>query len=432
MVGGSGPGPYRFLNNYAEGSGTCWHHDDSGHQTYARQGYDYRRNYIVTPAWALVGHAENKGYRYYHRHWPEWKGGSRGQWIGNLLGGSQQEDTPIGDLIEITATDSGSGVRDWKLADSVWTHGGFAFSGPYIHPGAGAYAPYLTRVWFENNLIWDISGSYCAYNWGGFCTAGNQGAGVIFDLNDSAEDWVARHNTIAYPSGAVPTLLSIRAGQQELFIENNFLHVNVGSFRPGAGIRFVNGANDHNGASCETQGAGLPAFQCLSPFGSWRNNVLTSDGYTAAQLGQQWPGSFLPATPEIGSSIGWTAFTAPNAFGRYALKANWMSGDRQHATDGTDIGVDMQRIQRAIGYVQLGAVTPVTSTAVTVHFSDAAGNTCKALDVATDAHFLAGQYRRFWVTAADQVEATGLTAHTTYQFRLLCAAMSFAGQFQTQ
>jgi hypothetical protein len=432
MVGGMGPGPYKFANNYLEGSGTCWHHDDSGGATYPRAGYEYVRNYILTPGWALIGHPENKGWRYYHRHVPEWKSGDNGEWIGNVTAGAWQEDTPIGDLGEWTTARVGSGMRDWLFRDNIFAHGGFAFSGPYIHPDAGPWAPYVTRIRFENNLVWDIAPSYCAHGWGGFCTSGNQAGGVVWDLNDSMEDWVARHNTIVYPSGSVPALLSIRSGQHELFLENNFLHVNVGSFRPGGGIRFVNGSVNDRGEACEAKAAGRAAFDCVSPHGSWKSNVLTSDGYTQQQLQTQWPQSFVPNTPDIGSSIGWMNFIAADTFNRYPLKANWMSGSASHATDGLDVGVNMHRLAAAVGYVQLGGILHVTDSSAEIHWTDYDGNSCQAVDVSTDPKFPIDKYKRTPITTPDVATVIGLAAHTTYQFRLLCAAMALTGRFQTQ
>ncbi len=91
MIGGAGPGPYAEVNNYIEGSGNVWHHDDSG-GFYANPGDDtIFRNYFHQPSWTTwqngtgLPDGTNGGNFYDKRQAMEFKDGKRIQLRGNIF-----------------------------------------------------------------------------------------------------------------------------------------------------------------------------------------------------------------------------------------------------------------------------------------------------------------------------------------------------------
>ena len=94
MIGGVGPGPYLFQDNYLSAVGLPWHHDESGGEWMMRGDYSYIRNTFHAPFSRLYGHPTSDGMRYSHRQLLEWKSGHRIHLNGNIFDGSWAEDNP--------------------------------------------------------------------------------------------------------------------------------------------------------------------------------------------------------------------------------------------------------------------------------------------------------------------------------------------------
>ena len=439
MVGGVGPGPYIFQDNFIEGTGNVWHHDNSGSfWDPGRNDYTYYRNYWHMPAYAWLTGPYSDGNRYGSRHFLEWKDGKRISIKGNIFNRWFTDETPTDEPFEISAKD-GQTTSDLYIAYNSMFHGP---GGPLLGVQEATAATNVQpapamRSNINNNLAWDIDGTrYCLKNSGFGCPT----AGWFMD-NLPGEDSVVDHNTVLINTGSnVPVLIYTSDMPVEgVQVTNNFMMAENSKY---SFSWYDNGPND----SCHGIDHGEALANCkLTPSYVWAGNVFVGSGVTAAQIESAWPNHIAYPNGQpmnyfnanIGS-IGWFSYNPGNtpAGGNFRLKSTYCSGCAQHATDGTDVGANIDALEAAQGVVTLSGVpsSSLTSNSATVVFvaPDTAG--C-SVDYSSSDATVATSFTRVADAGGARVRninLTGLTGATLYYYRVNCAVQQPAGQFHTR
>jgi hypothetical protein len=430
MVGGIGPGPYIFQDNYLEGAGLTWHHDDSGGDTWHRGDFTYYRNYFLAQFTHMYQSPVSDGFRYFHRHMLEWKSGDRIDLNGNVFDGCWSEDTPVGDCFETASIDWVT--RDVYVHNNTFEHTPAGFGPPGIIPGNTPEGQPSPREKIYNNLFWDVNTRY----YSPCCQLGGKGW-ILANGGIGDEDLIFDHNTVVQNTGALPSLWYVVDSRREgVQITNNFLYLSVGDW------------------GFETDDTGCPNAQgkatadCLftSPY-RFDHNVLLSNG-TQAAVQAVWPNTlynYIPSNPSNIAAVGWFNYDGsplpfvngnPKNYNFRLQSSLYCSGCGSPGSDGRDVGADIDALEAAQGVVSLVGVpaSTVTSSSATVAFvaPDAMGCT---VDYSSTDPALVNNFTRVANSGgarAQNVVLSGLTTSTNYYYRVNCAVQQPTGQFRTR
>jgi Domain of unknown function (DUF4082) len=456
MVGGIGPGPYIFSNNYIEATGTVWHHDDGGGNWATRGDYTYTRNYAITRKSQMAdssgANPEWDGLRYFHRHIFEWKAGLRINFSGNVYGGAWVEDTPLGDMVEFSGTTQ-PGASDVNVENNTFAHATTLIYGPSEYPATGVGGSYTVksqpsqRFRFRNNLAWDVNGNtWCAHGFG-FCGS-NGGWGVVFWFGDDDEDWTVDHNTIVGNQGQEPDFLWTTEGLDEGFkFTNNIFYIGGTGLLGGidTGNTCGMGGTDSQcygaGKSCRNL-SGLNAWNCGLLNSVIDHNVLTG-APSQATIQNLWPNgsgysNYVPSSPSNLGALGWFSYNGLTSQANdYHLKSNFCSGCGQSGNDGTDVGANMDALLSAQGAVKLIGVpnSSITATSATVVFDTYNLADACSVDYSSTDPTLVSSFTRAsnpGGSVVNNIALTGLSAGTLYYYRINCPTNQPTGQFRTR
>ncbi len=424
MIGGLGPGPYAFVNNYVEGSGVVWHHDDGGGQWARRADYYYYRNRFHVPSSEMFGGPESDGMRYFHRQALEWKAGQRIFIGGNVFDGAWVEDVPLGGFIQMSSV-MGPGIRDVDIQNNTFKHGAGVMTAPTAVTGGTLKPPPSIRFRFTNNLIWDINGfKYCTHGQA-LCPAGG-GYGVIFAGSSSDEDWIVTHNTIVGNTGAQPSLLWMAETRVEgMQFTNNIFYLS-----PGYGEGLASG--NVLGLKGQKCGAlfGKEAADCALQNYVFEHNLLTgTEG--RGEIRSWWPGlsNSVPAKPSDLSELGKVVRDPIRG------EAEFEPND-DPPEDRRGFGADVKALEAAQGKVRLAGVpaTSITDTSASVLFTapDKAG--CP-VDYSSSDPTVINAFTRVadpGGSVSRSIALPHLSANTNYYYRVNCAVEQPKGQFRTR
>ncbi|MGA8029468.1 MAG: DUF4082 domain-containing protein [Bryobacteraceae bacterium] len=434
MIGGLGPGPYVDRNNYREGAGLTWHHDDGGGDVRLRCDYTYDRDYWLFETSHMYQTPNSDGYYYAHRHMLEWKSGCRIAITGSIFDGATQENTPIGDFFE-AGSYNGAGTHDFLLQNTTFMHGPAGFFAPASYANnSDPEGPPPVRVTMKNNLFWDISGVYHSL----CCFGDGSGKGwIMTNGGGGEEDTVFDHNTVIANTGVSPDLWYVADSLHEgVQFTNNFVYLSVGDWGFGA----------DPSTPC-TSYLGKATADCLfGPNGnSYRfdHNVLMSNG-TQSQVRSAWPSTLLNYIPSDPTNYANTGFfnydNNPTQFVNgnpkhynFKLNANYRSSDSSHASDGLDVGANIDALESAQGKVTLIGASSVTSTSAIVAFVAPDASGC-AVDYSSKDPKLINSFTRVPDTGGAvnrSIALSGLTSGSLYYYRVDCAVQQPTGQFST-
>jgi len=459
-LGGLGPGPYLFSNNYVEGTGIVIHHDDGGGLRYYRHDYTYRRNYFRAPFEHMWGSPVSNGMRYYTRQPLEWKSGWRIHIDGNIFDGNWAEDNPDGVFITMTARAEGTesrqgwGIQDVDIENNTFEHGPGLIYGPaYVDGGSHEVTPSL-RFLFRNNLAWDLNGwLYNTYN---YPTV----QGSLFQGANGAEDRIIDHNSIIENTGLVGVVIQ----GDDTFVEgvqvtNNIFQVNGTGNCPNppprggfskcgltnGGVIFISGPSAAAivppNCTAPYNGGGQATADCIFPDYRWHNNLMLPGFGTSRQdVSDWWPNkapqanhNYIPKNGTLANQ-GW--FSVPTA-----AFNSFRSGDagtnfrlELPGAEHVSIGANMDQLEAAEGKVASQGVSAVTQTTAQVKFMapDAAG--C-AVDISASDPNVISQFTRFpdhGGSRARTISLTGLRSKTVYYGRVDCQVEQPVFRFQTQ
>jgi hypothetical protein len=430
MIGGIGPGPYAFINNYVEGSGNVWHHDDGGSTWATRGDYYYYRNRFHAPLTEMFGGQESDGLLYEHRHLLEWKAGQRILLEGNVFDGGWVEATPYGEFIDFSSV-TGGGIRDVDVKNNTFQHGATVmFSPSSITGGLPKPAPPI-RFRFENNLVWDISGSkYCAHGQA-FCPE-QGGFGAILAGSQGAEDWIVSHNTIVGNTGSEPSFLWITETRVEgVAVTNNILYLS-----PGLGEGVSADVNGNKNRNCKTV-YGKAAADCALENYVFEHNILTGteDRNT---IRSWWPGpnNYVPAKPSDLSKLGNVVRNPYSGFQEFRPNPDFCANCASPSGEWQYVGVDTDKLDQAQGKVTKLDIpaSSLTSTSATIVFTAPDTQSCP-VDYSNSDPLVINNFVRVKDSGSGRtrkVALSGLSPGTTYHYRVNCAVEQPTGSFTTR
>jgi len=299
-VGGyNGPGPFRIINNYLEGSGenVMFGGADPSIPNLVPADIEIRRNHFAKPVlWRAEGWSVKNLF--------ELKNARRVIIDGNVFENNWGH-AQTGEAILFTVRNQSGGcnwcvIEDVQFTNNIVRHAGAGI----MILGVDYYFPseQTKRITIRNNLFEDIDGG--AWN----------GRGEFLMMTRTAQDITVDHNTILHSGN----LISVGEG-------------------PHTGFRFTNNVGRHNeyGIFGNGTGSGTAAITQYFPDGVVRGNAIAG-----ADANRYPTDNFYPwQWGEVGF--------VDAANGDYRLSAS--SPYRGRATDGTDIGCDFAALWAAIG-----------------------------------------------------------------------------------
>jgi len=313
IVGWSGPGPFKIVNNYLEAAAENIMFGGAGTSVagLVPSDIEIRRNHFFKPLRWKKGHPSWDGSNWSIKNLFELKNAQRVLMEGNVFENSWLAGQ-TGFAIVLTPRYESGGAAGAVVADITFTNnivrhaaGGIGMSGIDDTDPSGLIR--LKRVKIANNLFEDINGA----RWGG--------DGRWLQPVHGSESLVVDHNT-AFPSGAIG------------FEDGSKLHT---------GFVFQNNIVPHAnyGFACSGLGEGLVCLNGMFPGGVFRKNLISG-----VIEGDYPPQNFYP------SSIDKARFVY-RSDGNYRLSSS--SPYRKAGTDGKDIGADINAIEAATaGVVQ--------------------------------------------------------------------------------
>jgi len=422
MIGGQGPGPYVASNNWIEGAGLLWHHDDGGGTAWIRGDYNYTRNTFKTPFKYMYGGSESDGLRYFLRQPLEWKSGRRISLFGNIFDGAWVEVTPASVFIALTSV-AGEGITDVDLQNNTFMHGPGITNVPTLVDGGAVHTPPPVRFRFKNNLAWDIGSSAYWVSQGG----ANAPTGWLFEGPQGGEDVTVDHNTIVGNTGRAPAIFWLFDTNVEgVKVTNNFFYVSSGT----QGV---------------VQDGGIPANGCFNLLGKaladckftpnyiWTNNVMMSPDANQATVQSWWPSlhNYIPSDMSL-NNTGWLSYSKKD----FHVTSKYCSGCSSPASDSRDVGADIDVLQAAQGKVTLIGVpeSHLTSTSAVVSFVAPDSMGCPVDYSASDPNVITSFTRvpDSGGARSRNITLPGLATGTVYHYRVNCAVEQPTGQFRTR
>ena len=408
MVGGLGPGPYIFVNNYVEGAGNLWHHDGGGAINHPQNDYLYVRNTFSVPSKYQFGAPDSDGRSYYNRQPLEWKGGHRILLDGNIFDHNFHHisvSTTLFTSVGVNA-ELGYGIRDITITNNTWQHVPAVMTVASTQGGQYQTAP-INRILVRNNVMTDINGAY-SVPLDGLNACDEQchcrpWTGWVFQAFGDGEDRIVEHNNITGLAGITPVLFRLGGGSTEgLKVTDNLLDIEAG------GASVEGDVNDGGGqAKCLDQPEGERTLACHSPGMQMSNNILTSSAGKGA-VRDFWPNR---------SNMAVATSKALNL---------------TEETKG--VGADLNALEIAQGKVKLLGATGVTASSAEIGFIAPDKQACP-VDYGRQDPRLIGKFTRVPDSGQERsrsVKLSGLAAQTEYSFRVNCAVQQPSGTFRTK
>jgi Bacterial Ig-like domain (group 2)/Right handed beta helix region len=309
VAGWNGPGPFKIVNNYLEGSAEniLFGGADPSIPDLIPSDIEIRHNHVTKPlAW--------RGGSWQIKNLLELKNAQRVLIEGNVFE-NNWEQAQDGSAMQLQSTNQSGGAlwsRTWDVTirSNIIrnTGGGIVIAGaPQVYP-----AVHARRFTLSNNLIQNVN------------VPGFAGTGRALSLFQDVADVMIVHNTIpATTNSAITFDGSVSAPTIRLLVRDNIM---------GGGAYGITGSGT---------GGGLPSWQAWAPDGTFLNNVLIMD-----LAGSVYPSNnFYPASP---SAVGFESFSTGD------FRLSLVSPFKSKGTDGRDIGVDMDVLLTAVS----GVVVP--------------------------------------------------------------------------
>jgi hypothetical protein len=328
VAGWNGPGPFKIVNNYLEGSGenVMFGGADPAITNLVPSDIEFRHNYVAKPLAWYSGSSSYAGKHWSVKNLFELKNAQRILIDGNLFE-HNWPDAQSGSSILFTVR-SQDGACPWCInQDITFTNNilrsaasGMSMLGTdYIHP-----SEFTSKIKIANNVFEDIGGS----NW-----PGSYGANMVMVSNPAnapSSNIIYDHNTW------------LQSGQ-----------VLVLDSEPFYGVVMTNNIVNHGsyGIFGSGKGEGNTSMAFYLPDMVYQKNVMIGGSASAYS---NYPGNFYPANA---SEVGFTNYNN-GLGGDYTLTP--ASPYKNAGTDGKDLGADIAALNAAIaGVVQgTGSGTP--------------------------------------------------------------------------
>jgi len=307
----NGPGPFRIVNNYLEGSGQniMFGGADPAIPNLVPSDIEIRWNYLFKPLSWMAGSASFAGIRWSVKNLFELKNAQRILIDGNLLENNWADALNGYGILFTPRNQDGTApwsvVRDVTFTNNIVRHSG---GGVNVLGSDNNYPSQPTqRILIQNNLFDDISNT----TW--------NGTGTFFQLAAGGSDVVIDHNTVLQGGNIITATSSsasaLVAASSFVFTNNVVPHNQYGVFGDyGVGIDTV-------------------AINAYFPGSSFARNVIV--GGPASSFPN---GNFFPSTL---STVGFVSLAGRN----YALAPGTPYVGA--GTDGKDVGVDFTALAAA-------------------------------------------------------------------------------------
>jgi hypothetical protein len=462
---GAGPGPVTIAGNYIETTGLPWHFDDDS--AINAVGVWVRQNTFNWLQQYRMGSSTSTGYEYYVRNGMEFKHGQQIKFDGNIATGSWTSVsgtgpaflTHIGDATPGTQT--GYTIQDVDITNNTfWNHTVCFEFGGGENLGLNSSVPVAARIRVKNNVCNTNGWTQTDGNTG---EAGNGGgAGNPLEIDSGIEDLIVDHNTFYDNRGTSPVIWHAEAVWLEgCQVTNNFLWFNQANYG------FTAEADGNAILTPPIGGSGSAQFNSIctndpnTPGGIMTDNVAVPyysnsgpgapSGLVTPQsictnfgggtiTGNRCPGGAI-ATVLGGSSaaanlsaIGFLS-TAPGSL-TLQLRDNSPFTGSGVATDGTNIGADMNALATAQGAVGTPTVYDIGTSTAVISWWAYDGSVACSVDYAAAPNDPSAQIGGGRATASSgnsqSVNLAGLTGQTSYNYRVLCPVQQPTGSFLTQ
>jgi hypothetical protein len=305
IAGWDGPGPFRIVNNYLEGSGEnlLFGGADPSIRDLVPSDIEVRRNHFFKPLTWRVGDPSFAGRPWTVKNLLELKNARRVLIDGNLFE-HNWADGQAGTAIVLTPRNQ-DGTAPWSVVEDVtFTNNIVRHTGSAVGLlGMDSKPSQPTkRILIKNNLFDDVSGA----RWGG--------VGRLFQAYHGVTDLVVEHNT-AFQDGPIITVEG----------------------KPHVGFVYRDNVAPHNEYGIQGTGTppGRPTLDVYFVGPIVEKNVIIGNPYAS-----QYPANnFYPP------SLAAVGFVDPSR-GDYRLSSS--SPYKHAASDGKDIGVDFEALSTAM------------------------------------------------------------------------------------
>ncbi len=435
FIAGYGPGPFMIQNNWISGSGIVMHFDDSGDGEYTRGDYTIQRNTFNVPLTEMFGGPNSNGLRYGHRQTLEWKGGKRMRIDGNIFDGGFSEDTHSSVMMEIGSLNQGD-VNDADVTNNTFQHGPGGLSTP-IGTDAGSVQKPSQRTRVQNNLFWDLNG-YVYYVEG----AQSPALGWIIEGGYANEDMTINHNTVYDNRGTSDSFVHwMQSPIEGVSITNNFLFYSETPLFVGENVSSCPDVFDKAFMDCAfTSGPGNPSYtfagNVIIP--SWTNSKIPSGAVKPSTISAAFRGlsDTVVSGKDVPSRIASIGWVKPGDSGKpdfhlLPTVASEPNPYLTHSTDGSPVGADIDALEAAQGKVHNVQVLSLESSSAQIAFNAPDSFGC-SVDYGKDPAL--GAFTRAGNPGGSRVQhviLSGLTAGSTYYYRVNCAVEQPAGTFST-
>jgi hypothetical protein len=411
-----GPGPTSIVNNYLEGVGILLHFSDEGGANYLRGDNAVIRNTFKVLTSHMYGSPGSDGYTYGNRQSLEFKAGYRNWISGNIFDTSWNEVTGASVFLALTSV-NGEGITDTEVTNNTFMHGPGVTNIPLTIP-SNPQSPPPNRFRFYNNFATDIGAKW-------WVPAGGAASptGWLFEGPQGSEDVIVDHNTIIGTSGRIPALFFLfDTAAEGMQVTNNIFQV-----RPGHGMG-VDGSILHPCSGL----ADADVWRCaMSTNSTWSGNLLIpANGNDVSQIQTAFKGldSYYAA-----SYSNMTALVATGQMtGRVAyLQSQMCEFCSSATTDGNAVGVNLNELQAAQGYVTLVGAA-IKGTEAAINFVAPDSQACSVDYSSTDPNVIEAATRvtDLGSSRVRVVNLTGLRHNTNYYFRINCATQQPMGTFK--
>jgi hypothetical protein len=304
VCGWNGPGPFKIVNNYLEGSGENFMLGgaDPTIKDLVPSDIEFRRNTLAKPLAWKPGNPAYDGKHWSIKNLFELKNARRVIVDGNVMENCWL-DAQVGFAVQLTPRNQDGGA-DWSTVEDV------AFTNNIVRHAAGGInilgrddnhpSGQVRRIIIRNNLFEEIGGT----QWGG--------NGRFLQISET--DAIAvDHNTVLHTGNII-----------------------TAHGKPSTNFTFTNNLMAHNeyGIIGDSASVGMGTIQQYFPAGVFKKNVLAG-GRSAIYP----PDNYFPASLA-------EAHFADRANGSYGLSA--ASPYHSAATDGKSIGCDMTALETAL------------------------------------------------------------------------------------
>lgn len=340
---------------------------------------------------------------------------------------------PILAYLQRVNTSSGS-IRDIHIHNQTWLNNptDLVWLGHDSNPGSvGAV---LQRVKLANNLSIGVDGTRVGRGQY-FVYPSTAPTGNHLNLDEGGEDFQEIHETVYGRTLATHMVMDYLSGGASA-ASGLVLRDNITEYLAGTGATAFTDSIAYGKAFFDREWIGTnPAYTLAG-------NVILRPGGCGGAFPSGDPCAGPPGPAPFGpypSGFRWfdtTLATFPYfsaAQNNYRLRPSsaYASGGAIHATDGTDVGVDMDALEAAQGKVSNVRAFDVGSTTATIGFlaPDAVG--CP-VDWSVDNWATSSRVSHSGGERVQNVVLTGLPPHSTVQYRVVCVVVQPVGTFSTR